>query len=78
VRDLCASFQQSVVDVVVERLRSGLKIFRDRFGAPTALVAAGGVAANGRRSAKRCNAPRSKPARRWWCRRQHCARTTAP
>jgi N6-L-threonylcarbamoyladenine synthase len=46
VRDLCASFQQSVVDVVVDRLRSGLKIFRDRFGAPTALVAAGGVAAN--------------------------------
>jgi N6-L-threonylcarbamoyladenine synthase len=46
VRDLCASFQQSVVDVVVDRLRSGLKIFRDRFGTPTALVAAGGVAAN--------------------------------
>jgi N6-L-threonylcarbamoyladenine synthase len=46
VRDLCASFQQSVVDVIADRLRAGLKIFRDRFGAPTALVAAGGVAAN--------------------------------
>src|SRR5882762_10422660 len=46
VRDLCASFQQSVVDVVADRLRAGLKIFRDRFGKPTALVAAGGVAAN--------------------------------
>jgi tRNA N6-adenosine threonylcarbamoyltransferase len=46
VRDLCASFQQSVVDVVADRLRAGLRIFRDRFGAPTALVAAGGVAAN--------------------------------
>ena len=46
VRDLCASFQQAVVDVVSDRLRSGLKMFRERFGLPTALVAAGGVAAN--------------------------------
>src|SRR5437868_8494283 len=46
VRDLCASFQQSVVEVVADRLRSGLKLFRDRHGKPTALVAAGGVAAN--------------------------------
>ena len=46
VRDLCASFQQSVVEVVADRLRSGLKTFRDHHGKPTALVAAGGVAAN--------------------------------
>jgi tRNA N6-adenosine threonylcarbamoyltransferase len=46
VRDLCACFQQSVVDVVADRLRVGLKLFRERHGAPTALVAAGGVAAN--------------------------------
>ena len=46
VRDLCASFQQAVVDVVGDRLRNGLKMFRERFGLPTALVAAGGVAAN--------------------------------
>src|SRR5437588_3628066 len=46
VRDLCASFQQSVAEVVADRLRSGLKLFRDRHGKPTALVAAGGVAAN--------------------------------
>jgi N6-L-threonylcarbamoyladenine synthase len=46
VADLCASFQQAVVDVVLDRLRAGLKIFRSKFGAPTALVAAGGVAAN--------------------------------
>jgi len=46
VRDLCASFQQAVIDVVADRLRSGLKIFRTEHGAPTALVAAGGVAAN--------------------------------
>jgi N6-L-threonylcarbamoyladenine synthase len=44
--DLCASFQQAVVDVVADRLRCGLKMFRARFGTPTALVAAGGVAAN--------------------------------
>src|SRR3954466_7708409 len=45
--DLCASFQQAVVDVVADRLRVGLKLFRERCGNPTALVAAGGVAANG-------------------------------
>jgi N6-L-threonylcarbamoyladenine synthase len=44
--DLCASFQQAVVDVVADRLRVGMKLFRERYGAPTALVAAGGVAAN--------------------------------
>ncbi len=46
VADLCASFQQAVVDVVLDRLRLGLRMFRDRIGAPTALVCAGGVAAN--------------------------------
>jgi N6-L-threonylcarbamoyladenine synthase len=46
VADLCASFQKAVVDIVLDRLRAGLKAFRARFGAPTALVAAGGVAAN--------------------------------
>ena len=46
VADLCASFQQAVVEVVHDRLRAGMKIFRGRHGTPTALVAAGGVAAN--------------------------------
>lgn len=46
VADLCASFQQAVADVVFDRLRAGLKIFRAEYGAPAALVAAGGVAAN--------------------------------
>jgi N6-L-threonylcarbamoyladenine synthase len=46
VADLCASFQQAVVDVIMDRLRAGLQVFRDRYGTPTALVAAGGVAAN--------------------------------
>ncbi len=46
VADLCASFQQAVVDVVLDRLRAGLRMFRTQYGAPTALVAAGGVAAN--------------------------------
>jgi N6-L-threonylcarbamoyladenine synthase len=46
VSDLCASFQQAVVDVIMDRLRAGLRVFRDRYGTPTALVAAGGVAAN--------------------------------
>jgi N6-L-threonylcarbamoyladenine synthase len=46
VADLCASFQQAVVDLVMDRLRIGLRLFREHYGAPTALVAAGGVAAN--------------------------------
>jgi N6-L-threonylcarbamoyladenine synthase len=46
VADLCASFQQAVVDLVMDRLRVGLRLFRESYGAPTALVAAGGVAAN--------------------------------
>ena len=46
VRDLCASFQQAIADVVADRLRTGMKLFRERYGTPTALVAAGGVAAN--------------------------------
>ena len=46
VADLCAAFQLAVVDIVGDRLRAGLRAFRDRFGGPTALVASGGVAAN--------------------------------
>jgi N6-L-threonylcarbamoyladenine synthase len=46
VADLCASFQQAVGEVVMDRLRNGLRIFREHIGAPTALVCAGGVAAN--------------------------------
>ena len=46
VADLCASFQAAVVDVVVERTRMGLRVFRERFGHPQALVVAGGVGAN--------------------------------
>jgi N6-L-threonylcarbamoyladenine synthase len=46
VADLCAAFQQAVVDVVTDRLHAGLRMFRERFGGPTALVVAGGVAVN--------------------------------
>jgi N6-L-threonylcarbamoyladenine synthase len=47
VADLCASFQAAVVDVVEDRIRVGLKLFRRRTGvAPRAVVVAGGVAAN--------------------------------
>jgi N6-L-threonylcarbamoyladenine synthase len=46
VADLCASFQHAVVETVHDRLRAGMRLFREACGAPTALVAAGGVAAN--------------------------------
>ncbi|PIU04100.1 MULTISPECIES: tRNA (adenosine(37)-N6)-threonylcarbamoyltransferase complex transferase subunit TsaD [Methylobacterium] len=47
VADLCAGFQAAVVDVVVDRVRVALRDFANVAGHPTALVAAGGVAANG-------------------------------
>jgi N6-L-threonylcarbamoyladenine synthase len=46
INDLCAGFQAAVLDSTADRLSVGLKLFREQFGAPTALVAAGGVAAN--------------------------------
>jgi N6-L-threonylcarbamoyladenine synthase len=46
VSNLCAAFQQAVVEMIEDRLRTGLKLFHSRYGLPTALVAAGGVAAN--------------------------------
>src|SRR5262245_38040057 len=46
VADLCAAFQAAVIDIVTDRLRVGLRVFRARFGEPRALVIAGGVAAN--------------------------------
>lgn len=46
VADLCASFQAAVVDVVVDRTRVALRAFEGIAGHPTALVVAGGVAAN--------------------------------
>jgi N6-L-threonylcarbamoyladenine synthase len=47
VADLCASFQAAIVDVIEDRMRVGLKLFREKAGAPQAVVVAGGVAANG-------------------------------
>ncbi|WOH81905.1 tRNA (adenosine(37)-N6)-threonylcarbamoyltransferase complex transferase subunit TsaD [Bradyrhizobium sp. BEA-2-5] len=46
ISDLCASFQAAVLESTADRLSVGLRLFRERFGAPRALVAAGGVAAN--------------------------------
>jgi len=46
VADLCASFQAAVLESTADRIKTGLKLFREQFGAPRALVAAGGVAAN--------------------------------
>src|SRR5262249_8968205 len=46
VSDLCAAFQDAVIEIVTDRLQVGLRMFHQRFGAPTALVIAGGVAAN--------------------------------
>jgi len=44
--DLCAGFQAAVLESTADRLSVGLRLFHERFGAPRALVAAGGVAAN--------------------------------
>jgi N6-L-threonylcarbamoyladenine synthase len=47
IADLCASFEQAVVDTVVDRTRTALRIARTRAAADV-LVVAGGVAANQR------------------------------
>jgi len=46
ISDLCAGFQAAVLESTADRLRVGLNLFEEQFGAPRALVAAGGVAAN--------------------------------
>lgn len=46
VADLCASFQAAVADMVADRCRQAIRLFRARHGEPTALVVAGGVGAN--------------------------------
>ena len=46
IADLCAGFQAAVLESTANRLSVGLKLFREQFGPPNALVAAGGVAAN--------------------------------
>ena len=46
VNDICASFQAAIVDVVVDRTKMALRLAKVSVGNPTALVIAGGVAAN--------------------------------
>lgn len=46
VDDLCASFQAAIGDVVADRVATALKLTRYSMAEPTALVIAGGVAAN--------------------------------
>ena len=78
VADLCASFQAAVVDVVVDRTRVGM---RGSANAPatsrTALVVAGGVAAN--QALRRGLAAARGRSRHcsWSPRRRRCAPTTA-
>lgn len=45
-RDLCAAFQQAVADVLAEKTRRALALYRDANPAHPALAVAGGVAAN--------------------------------
>jgi N6-L-threonylcarbamoyladenine synthase len=47
VDDICASFQAAVVDVIEDRMRVGLRLFRERAGTAQAIVISGGVASNG-------------------------------
>ncbi len=46
-RDLAASFQAAVVDVIVDRVRSALRMLAEEGDRPQALVIGGGVGANG-------------------------------
>ena len=44
--DICASFQAAVADVLEDRLRRSIGKFESEIGPPSALIVAGGVAAN--------------------------------
>lgn len=46
-KDLAASFQAAIVDVIVDRVRAGVRLFTEREGRPSGLVIGGGVGANG-------------------------------
>jgi N6-L-threonylcarbamoyladenine synthase len=46
VADLCAAFQMAVIDIITDRVQMALRHFDQLYGQPTALVVAGGVAAN--------------------------------
>jgi len=46
-KDLAASFQAAIVDVIVDRVRAGVRLFSESEGRPTGLVIGGGVGANG-------------------------------
>ncbi|MGJ0391768.1 MAG: tRNA (adenosine(37)-N6)-threonylcarbamoyltransferase complex transferase subunit TsaD [Methylocystis sp.] len=46
-KDLAASFQAAIVDIMVDRVRAGVKLFTEGEGRPSGLVIGGGVAANG-------------------------------
>ena len=48
IRDLCASFEAAVADVVVDRCTRAMRMSEDRLGSERHLVVAGGVAANQR------------------------------
>ncbi|QGM45187.1 tRNA (adenosine(37)-N6)-threonylcarbamoyltransferase complex transferase subunit TsaD [Methylocystis heyeri] len=46
-RDIAASFQAAIVDIVVDRVRSALRLLAEEDCRPNALVIGGGVGANG-------------------------------
>ncbi len=46
INNLCASFQAAIVDVVADRTKMALRVARADYGEPSAIVVAGGVAAN--------------------------------
>ena len=71
VADLCASFQAAVVDTLVDRCRAGLRLLRRaRRPLPTAMVVAGGVAANARDPPRARAALRREPGCGSSCRRR--------
>ena len=46
VSDLCAAFQAAAVDVLIDRTRAALRLFREAVGRANAIVVAGDVASN--------------------------------
>ena len=77
VADLCASFQQAVVDVVADRLRTGLPCSASGSACRRRSFAPAGSPPTWR-SARSCTGLPSRSASHWSRRRRRCVPTTAP
>jgi len=77
-RSVCVVSRLAVIETVVDRLRRGLKVFRQRFGAPSAAGGSRWGLRRTRRSVTPSATWRLRIRSRSWCRRRRFVPTTPP